>query len=127
MTSIGRIIINLHGMGYSIDNPNTFIPEAFTSKSTMNPRVVSDDRRRKPQLIEALVAQPAFLFAFQTGLKQLHAVFPNRFRFRFERKLLSAMPIRLGCVNRLLLTAKGRLCTMLAQRLLGNIALFVHQ
>ena len=85
----------------------------------MNPHVVSHPPRRKPQPIEALVAQPAFLFAFQTSLKQLRAVFPSRFRFRFERNPLSAMPIRLGHVNRLLLTAQGRLCTLLAQRLLS--------
>ena len=85
----------------------------------MDPDAVSDARRRKPQLIDALVTQPAFLHGFQTGLKQLQAVFPSRFGFRFERNPLSAMPIRLGRVNRLLLTAKGRLCTLLAQRLLS--------
>jgi hypothetical protein len=78
---------------------------------------VPDARRTKAHFIEALVAQPAFLFAFQTGLKQLHAVFPSRFRFRFERNSLSAMPIRLGRVNRLLLTAHGRLCTVLVQKM----------
>ena len=85
----------------------------------MNPHVVSHPPRRKPQPIEALVAQPAFLFAFQTSLKQLRAVFPSRFGFRFERNPLSTMPIVLGRVNRLLLTAQGRLCTLLAQRLLN--------
>ena len=84
----------------------------------MNPLAVAHPRRAKPQLIDALVAQPAFLYDFQTGLKQLQAVFPSRFRFRFERIALSAMPIRLCRLNRLLLITKGRLCTMLAQRLL---------
>ena len=91
----------------------------FTRNREMNPHVVSHPPRRKPQPIEALVAQPAFLFAFQTSLKQLRAVFPSRFGFRFERNPLSAMPIVLGRVNRLLLTAQGRLCTLLAQRLLS--------
>ena len=74
--------------------------------------------RSKPYGIEALVVQPAFLFGFQTGLKQLQGVFPSFFRFRFERNPLGAMPIVLRRVNRLLLSAKGRLCTMLAQKLL---------
>ncbi len=85
---------------------------SFPAPPACNPR------RSKPQPIVALVAQPAFLFAFQTGLKQLHAVFPSRFRFCFERNPLGAMPVLLWRLNRLLLTAKGRLCTMLAQRLL---------
>ena len=84
----------------------------------MNPLAVSHPRRANPQLIDALVAQPAFLYGFQTGLKQLQAVFPSRFRFRFERIALGAMPIRLRRLNRLLLITKGRLCAMLAQRLL---------
>ena len=85
---------------------------SFPAPPACNPR------RSKPHRIEALVAQPAFLFGFQTCLKQLQAVFPSRFRFCFERNPLSAMPIPLWRLNRLLLTAKGRLCTTLAQRLL---------
>jgi WD40 repeat protein len=75
-------------------------------------------RYGSPHLIDALVAQPAFLFGFQTGLRQLQAVFPSHFRFRCERNPLSAMPTHLGHLNRLLLITKGRLYTMLAQRLL---------
>jgi hypothetical protein len=104
--------------GGLIRNTIALIQGVFAGKITMNPHDVCEDRRRKPQPIEALVAQPAFLFAFQTSLKQLRAVFSSRFQFRFERNPLSAMPIMIGRVNRLLLTAKGRLCTMLAQRLL---------
>ena len=102
-------------------------PKAKKAKKEdeMNPLAVAHPRRAKPQLIDALVAQPAFLYEFQTGLKQLQAVFPSRFRFRFERIALSAMPIRLGRVNRLPLIAKGRLCTMLAQRLLTAPCHFV--
>ena len=91
----------------------------------MNPLAASHPRRANPQLIDALVAQPAFLFGFQTGFKQLQAVFPSHFRFFFERNPLGAMPILLWRLNRLLLTAKGRLCTMLAQRLLCAPGQFV--
>ena len=84
----------------------------------MNPLAVCHPRRANPQLIDALVAQPAFLYGFQTGLKQLQAVFPSRFRFRFEKNPLGAMPTHLRRMNRLLLIAEGRLCSMLAQRLL---------
>jgi hypothetical protein len=84
----------------------------------MNPLAVCHPRRANPQLIDALVAQPAFLYGFQTGFKQLQAVFPSRFRFRFERIALGAMPIRLRRLNRLLLITKGWLSAMLAQRLL---------
>ena len=61
---------------------------------------------------------PRSLFGFQTGLRQLQAVFPSRFRFRFEKNPLGAMPTHLRRMNRLLLIAEGRLCSMLAQRLL---------
>jgi hypothetical protein len=84
-----------------------------------SPAAVFCAPRRKPQPIEALVAEPAFLFAFQTSLKQLRAVFPSRFRFRFERNPLGAMPILLRRMNRLLLIADGRLYTLLAQRMLS--------
>ena len=91
----------------------------------MNPPVVSHSQRRKPQPIEVLVAQLVFLFGFQTGLKQLQAVFPSSFRFYFKMNLIRAMPITLAYVNRDLLTAKGRLCTMLVQRLLSMKGQFV--
>ena len=83
---------------------------------------MTKSRCGSPNLIDALVAQhiaqPAFLFGFQTGLMQLQAIFPSRFRFRFERNPLGAMPTHLRRMNRLLLIAEGRLCSMLAQRLL---------
>ncbi len=92
---------------------------SFPAPPACNPR------RSKPQPIDALVAQPASLFGFRTGLKQLQAVFPRHFRFFFERNPLGAMPILLSRLNRLLLTAKGRLCTTLAQRLLCAPGQFV--
>ena len=69
-------------------------------------------------LIAASVAQPAFLFGFQTGMRWMHLGLPSRFRFRFERNPLGAMPIVLHWFIRLRLISKGRLFTMLAQRLL---------
>ena len=37
----------------------------------------------KSKLIDTLIALPASLLGFQTGLEQLQAVFPSRFRFHF--------------------------------------------
>ena len=73
-------------------------------------------RRKVLPLIEVFVVMPAFLRSFQTGMMQLHAVFPSR--FCFQRNQLGSMPTHLRGVIRLRLTAEGRLCTMLAQRLL---------
>ena len=79
---------------------------------------VVERRRRDPQLIGDLVARPAFLHAFQTALKQLQAVFPRCYRRSFESKALNAMRSRVCSQDRLLLISGGRLCAMLARRLL---------
>ena len=100
------------GAKFSSSSSESIIPLSASSAKSL------PFRRRKHHRIDALVAQPAFLHGFQTGLKQLQAVFPSRFRFCFERNPLSAMPAHLGHLNLLLLITKGRLCTMLAQRLL---------
>ena len=87
----------------------------------MNPSAVVERRRRDdPQLIGDLVARPAFLHSFQTAVKQLQAVFPGRYRRSFEANASNAMRSRVTVCseNRLLLITGGRLCAMLARRLL---------
>jgi WD40 repeat protein len=86
----------------------------------MNPSAVVERRRRNPELIGDLVSRPAFLHAFQTAVKQLEAVFPSRYRRSFEANTLNAMRshVTVCSENRLLLITGGRLCAMLAQRLL---------
>ena len=82
-------------------------------------------RRKLPNCIDLLIAHPAFLFGFQTGLKQLQAVLPSRFRFCFERNPLRMMHILLSCLTRILLIPKVGLSTMIVQRLLcvpGQVA-----
>ena len=84
----------------------------------MNQNSVAERRRRDPQLIGDLVARPAFLHAFQAAVKQLQAVFPSGHRRSFEANAFQAMRSR-GCSETtLLLITGGRLCTLLAQRLL---------
>ena len=80
-------------------------------------------RRRNPQLIDDFVACPAFLYGFQTALKQLQAIFPIPWircgaRGSFEINALNAMRSRLRSEDRLLLITGGRLCLKLAERLL---------
>ena len=84
----------------------------------MNQSAVVERRRRVHQLIGDLVARPAFLHAFQAAVKQLQAVFPCRYRRSFESNVLNAMRSCVCSENRLLLITGGRLCTMLARRLL---------
>ena len=75
-------------------------------------------RRRNPQLIGDFVARPAFLHAFQAAVKQLEAVFPSQYRRSFAADALNAMRSRVCSENRLLLITGGRLCSLLARRLL---------
>jgi WD40 repeat protein len=75
-------------------------------------------RRSSPRLIDDLVAQPAFLYGFQTCLKQLEVVFPSRYRLLFASSPLHVIGISFGSLKRRLLIAQGRLCTLLVQRLL---------
>ena len=92
-----------------------------------NPQLVAsavvERRRRNPQLIDDFVACPAFLYGFQTALKQLQAIFPIPWircgaRGSFEINALNAMRSRLRSEDRLLLITGGRLCLKLAERLL---------
>ena len=84
----------------------------------MNQSAVAERRRRDPQLIGDLVARPAFLHSFQAAVKQLQAVFPSRYMRSFESCALNAMRSRVCSENRLLLITGGRLCSLLARRLL---------
>ena len=64
-------------------------------------------RRSNPLLIDTLVTQRAFLYGFQTGLKQLQAVFPSRYRFLFPDHLPRTSLNRFTLQSRLLLSRKG--------------------
>ena len=89
----------------------------------MNTNAATRSRRKNPQFIDDLVAQPAFLHAFLAALKQLQAVFPSRSPtplqlLLFRDNVSRAIGIRVGSQNHLLLITEGRLCTVLAHRLL---------
>ena len=79
---------------------------------------VAKRRRRDPQVIGDFVACPAFLHAFQAAVKQLQAVFPSRHRRSFEANAFQAMRSYVCSGTTLLLITGGRLCALLAQRLL---------
>jgi hypothetical protein len=82
------------------------------------PCAVVERQRRNPQLIGDLVARPAFLHAFQAAVEQLQAAFPSRHRRSFENSALNAVGSSVCSENRLLLITGGRLCALLARRLL---------
>ena len=108
-------------MGNKSSKPKT-APNAQNASSSlphlMNPSAVVERRRTNPQLIDDFVACPAFLYGFQTAVKQLEAIFPSRCGGSFEINALNAMRSRVSSENRLLLITGGRLCLMLAERLL---------
>ena len=79
---------------------------------------VAKRRLRDPQVIGDFVACPAFLHAFQAAVKQLQAVFPSRHRRSFEANAFQAMRSYVCSGTTLLLITGGRLCALLAQRLL---------
>jgi hypothetical protein len=84
----------------------------------MNPYVFSK-RHRKKTSIDALVAQPAFLYGFQSSCKQLDALFPSRSRcFYGNNSFTSTIGHFISPRMRLLLFKEGQLCTILTQRLL---------
>ena len=84
----------------------------------MNPSAVVEQSRNFP-LIYGLSSRPAFLYSFQTCLKQLDALYPSRHLLRFRSAPMIAIGSRVGSQkNRLLLVAGGRLCAMAAHRLL---------
>ncbi len=68
---------------------------------------VVERRLNNPQLIDDLVACPAFLYGFQTAVKQLQAIFPSRCGSSFEINALNATRSRVCCENRLLLITGG--------------------
>ena len=74
--------------------------------------------RSKPHLIDTLVTQRAFLYGFQTGLKQLQAVFPSRHRFLFPDHVPRTTLNLFALQSSVVLVTQGRFCTKLAQRLL---------
>ena len=86
----------------------------------MNRSAVVERRRRDPQLIGDFVARPAFLHAFQAAVKQLEAVSPRHYRYgvSFASNSLNTMRSRVCSEDRLLLITGGRLCAMLARKLL---------
>ena len=75
-------------------------------------------RRAKPQLIRGFVERPAFLYGFQTALKQLQADFRSRYGVSFQLSAWNAMKSRVCSQSRLLLIIGGRLGVMLARKLL---------
>jgi hypothetical protein len=75
-------------------------------------------RRTQPQLIRGFVTRPAFLYGFQTALKQLQADFRSRYGVSFQLSALNAMKSRVCPQSRLLLIIGGRLGVMLARKLL---------
>ena len=84
---------------------------------------------KESELIGDLVARPALLYGFQTALKQLQAVLRSRHSVSFETNPLNAMRSRVCSEDRLLLITGGRLCALLARRLLcfnGECAVSRH-
>ena len=75
-------------------------------------------RRNSQQLGDVIESQPAFLYLFQCGWKQLEAVFRSRHPFCFRNAAMNAIGIRVGSQKWLLLVAGGGLCAMIAHRLL---------
>jgi WD40 repeat protein len=88
----------------------------------MDERAAVKRRRTNPQSIGVdgfgAFSYPAFLYGFQTAMRQLEAVFPSRYGGSYEINALNAMISRVCSQNRLLLIFGGRLCAMLAWRLL---------
>ena len=88
----------------------------------MNPSAVVERRRRNPHVIGDLVAHPAFLYGFQVTAKQLGVGLPSRYGIGVSSNFRSLNAIdsrvKVCSLNRLLLMNGGRLCAILAQRLL---------
>jgi hypothetical protein len=71
------------------------------------------------QDMKNISSQPAFLFSFQTVLKQLGALFRGIHPFRFRNAPVTAIGSRIGSQKHwLLLVAGGHLCAMVVHRLL---------
>jgi len=84
----------------------------------MDENALAKQRRTNPQLIGGFVERPAFLYGFQSALKQLQAVLRSRHGVSFELSALNAMRSRVCSQSRLLLITGGRLSVILARKLL---------
>ena len=87
----------------------------------MDPNDVVEETRRgnpRPPVIANLLQQPAFLFSFQTDLKHLEVIFPGHHMFCFRISAMNRTCFRVCSRNRLQLIAGGRLCVMVACKLL---------
>ena len=74
---------------------------------------------KNASFMEHWVAFPPLLYCFQNAVRQLDIGFPSYCRrSSFQLRAVYAMRSRVCSQIRLLMTAKGRLCTLLAQRLL---------
>ena len=79
----------------------------------------SEDSDASVQDMKNISSQPAFLFSFQTVLKQLGALFRGIHPFRFRNAPVTAIGSRIGSQKHwLLLVAGGQLCAMVVHRLL---------
>ena len=88
---------------------------------SMNTAAAAKRRRGNPVLIDDFVARPALLYGFQIALKQLEVVFSTRHSVSLEINALNAafaIGSRVCHQNRQVLINGGRLCSILAQRLL---------
>ncbi len=87
----------------------------------MDPSDVVEETRRgnsRPPVIANILQQPAFLYLFQTDLKQLQVIFPGHRPFCFRITAMNRIGFRGWSRNWLQLVAGGRLCVMVACRLL---------
>ena len=84
----------------------------------MDESALAKQRRKKPQLIGGFVERPAFLYGFQTALKQLQAGLRSRHGVSFELSAFNVMRSRVCSQSRLLLITGGRLSVILARNLL---------
>ena len=87
----------------------------------MHPNDVVEETRRgnpRPPVVANVLQQPAFLFLFQTDLKQLEAIFPGDPPICFRISATNRLRFRVCSRNRLQLVAGGRLCVMVACKLL---------
>ncbi len=79
----------------------------------------SKDSDASFQDMKNVSSQPAFLFSFQTVLRQLGALFRGIHPFRFRNAPVTAIGSRVGSQKHwLLLVAGGQLCAMVVHRLL---------
>ena len=84
----------------------------------MDENALAKQRRTNPQLIGGFVERPAFLYGFQTALKQLQAGLRSRHGASFELSAFNALRSRVCSQSRLLLIIGGRLSVILARKLL---------